>query len=95
MEFSSSFDGFSKNHAFQGIISGGSSSSSSLVLDGERGELVKAMVRPVQKGVKAEKALEALRNHSEAEKRRRERINGHLTSLRSLIPDTNKVMLVF
>ena len=95
MEFSSSFDGFLKNHAFQGIVGGGSSSSSSLVLDGERGELVKAMVRPVHKGIKADKALEALRNHSEAERRRRERINGHLASLRSLIPGTNKVMLVF
>lgn len=89
MEFSS---GFSWNPAFQEIIRRGSSSStSSLVLDGERGELVKAMVRPCQKGVKAEKALEALRNHSEAERRRRERINGHLTTLRNLIPGTNKM----
>ncbi|XP_058219596.1 transcription factor AIG1-like [Rhododendron vialii] len=89
MEFSS---GFSWNPMFQEIIRRGSSSStSSLVLDGERGELVQAMVRPSHKGVKAEKALEALRNHSEAERRRRERINGHLTTLRNLIPGTNKM----
>ncbi|KAF7140516.1 hypothetical protein RHSIM_Rhsim06G0132800 [Rhododendron simsii] len=89
MEFSS---GFSWNPVFQEIIRRGSSSStSSLVLDGERGELVQAMVRPSHKGVKAEKALEALRNHSEAERRRRERINGHLTTLRNLIPGTDKM----
>lgn len=93
MEFSS---GFSWNPVFQEIIRRGSSSStSSLVLDGERGELVQAMVRPSLKGVKAEKALEALRNHSEAERRRRERINGHLTTLRNLIPGTDKVGFAF
>lgn len=81
---------------FQEIIRRGwSSSTSSLVLDGERGELVQAMVRPSLKGVKAEKAQEALRNHSEAERRRRERINGHLTTLRNLIPGTDKVSFAF
>ncbi|XAR72561.1 hypothetical protein NMG60_11019246 [Bertholletia excelsa] len=89
--FSSSFDGFSNNYGFQEIMRSGSSSSSSLVLDSAKGELVRAMMRPGQKGMKVDKALEALRNHSEAERRRRERINGHLSTLRGLIPGTDKM----
>ncbi|KAI3735301.1 hypothetical protein L6452_14796 [Arctium lappa] len=94
------FKGFtsSEEHALKEMMMmrGGcgrtTSSSSSLVLDNESGEIVRALVRPAsnhhrhnQKGVKAEQALMALRNHSEAERRRRERINGHL-SMRRLIP---------
>lgn len=37
-----------------------------------------------------EKTLAALRNHKEAEKRRRERINSHLDRLRGLIPCSSK-----
>ncbi|KAF9603906.1 hypothetical protein IFM89_038816 [Coptis chinensis] len=36
------------------------------------------------------KSVSASKSHSEAEKRRRERINGHLRSLRTLLPSTTK-----
>ncbi|KAF5207048.1 Transcription factor bhlh [Thalictrum thalictroides] len=36
------------------------------------------------------KAISASKSHSEAEKRRRERINGHLRTLRTLLPNTIK-----
>jgi len=38
-----------------------------------------------------DKALAALRNHKEAEKRRRQRINAHLNKLRTLLPSNSKV----
>lgn len=40
------------------------------------------------------KALAASKSHSEAERRRRERINNHLARLRSLLPSTTKVSIV-
>lgn len=93
MDFFNTINGYSENlFGFQGVITNGSSSNSSLILDKERGELVKAMLKPGEKKVNEEKALIAMRNHSEAERRRRERINGHLTTLRSLIPGTDKVV---
>lgn len=88
-------DGFSENSGYGAIIRGGSSSSSSLlVLDSERGELVRAPARLGPNEVKAEKAMVALKNHSEAERRRRGRINAHLATLRGIIPGTKKVNFV-
>ena len=42
-----------------------------------------------------DRALMALKNHKEAEKRRRERINSHLDKLRSLLPCNSKVIWQF
>ncbi|KAJ3694271.1 hypothetical protein LUZ60_009751 [Juncus effusus] len=75
-----------------------SGSGSSLVLDRERGELIRApVVRMGKKGTAKtggaldEKAVLALKNHSEAERRRRERINSHLSVLRGMIHGTEKL----
>jgi hypothetical protein len=40
------------------------------------------------------KALAASKSHSEAERRRRERINNHLAKLRTMLPNTTKVSLL-
>ncbi|URE49617.1 Glycosyl hydrolase family 17 protein [Musa troglodytarum] len=74
---------------------GSDSSSSSTVLDLERREFVKAPSRLGGKkegsgAVDAKTAL-ALKSHSEAERRRRERINRHLAVLRSMIPCADKL----
>lgn len=64
----------------------------SLVLDGEKGELVKASGRMEKRGgVSDKKTMAALKSHSEAERRRRERINAHFTGLRALVPNNEKV----
>lgn len=80
-----------QNIGFQSTAGRGGLLSSSLILDSERRELVKTPARLLQKGIAEAKAKEALKNHSEAERRRRERINTHLSTLRSLLPTTGKV----
>ncbi|KAK2642413.1 hypothetical protein Ddye_024176 [Dipteronia dyeriana] len=87
--FTSNSD-FSFLDGFNGVLRSGSVSQS-LVLDSQRGELVKAPVRAVKKGASEAKAMAALKSHSEAERRRRERINAHLDTLRGLVPCTSKM----
>ena len=38
------------------------------------------------------KSTEACKSHKEAERRRRQRINAHFSTLRSLLPNTTKVL---
>lgn len=90
----SGFGGFDQ-FSVQGYYGHSSSSSSNtLILDCERGELVKAATVAVagKNGISQVKSPQALKSHSDAERRRRERINAHLATLRGLVPSsTDKV----
>lgn len=87
MEYSFNSSSFDGNYiGFQlGLVRNG---ASSLLLNNDTA----LHITPPRKAATADKALIALRNHSEAERRRRERINAHLATLRTLIPGTNKVL---
>ena len=78
---------------------GASTSHVPLPLDGGTAEEVdgaaastELLEAPKRKGDhRSEKAAMALKSHSEAERRRRERINAHLATLRTMVPCTDKV----
>ncbi|XWS15829.1 hypothetical protein CRYUN_Cryun34aG0035200 [Craigia yunnanensis] len=91
--YSGFLDPFSRDFdPYNGSSHGGSLPvSQSLVLDSEQGELVMAPVKVGKKSVPEEKAIAALKSHSEAERRRRERINAHLDTLRTLLPFREKM----
>ncbi|XP_042435554.1 transcription factor bHLH30-like isoform X1 [Zingiber officinale] len=70
--------------------------SSSIVLAGEGSDLSSAPSRPAghkdgDGGVPNPKTAIAMKNHSEAERRRRERINSHLAILRRMVPGADKL----
>lgn len=69
----------------------------SLVLDSDREEVVKTPFLTVDKELLEAKvkAMAAVKSHSEAERRRRERINAHLDTLRGVVPCTEKVDILY
>ncbi|WOH11930.1 hypothetical protein DCAR_0831426 [Daucus carota subsp. sativus] len=78
---------------WQNLGSGSMLNGENLLDDGEKVETLKAMeVLDEKKDGDIEvKSVAALKSHSEAEKRRRERINAHLDTLRGLVPCTGKM----
>lgn len=77
-----------------GASNGLSSPPHSLVLENEKEKAVECPVteKVGKDDVSEVKGLASLKNHREAERRRRERINGHLGTLRGLVASTQQKM---
>jgi hypothetical protein len=76
---------------YAGFGGGGHGHDLSMLDGSAKGLDAAAMEVTNKKGGRSEKAATALKNHSEAERRRRERINAHLATLRGMVPCTDKV----
>ncbi|TVU22875.1 hypothetical protein EJB05_32596 [Eragrostis curvula] len=83
------FGGGGHDHELISQVVLGASSTSPVVLDGNAQDSDVAAAKEVAKR-KGDRA-ESLKNHSEAERRRRERINAHLATLRGMVPCTDKM----
>ncbi|GFP79710.1 transcription factor bhlh30 [Phtheirospermum japonicum] len=81
--------GFIENRGIQGSMP----VKRTLAFDDEKGKLMKDSRRMGKNiGVSETKTIAALKSHSEAERRRRERINAHLETLRALIEPSKEKM---
>ncbi|CAL5064435.1 unnamed protein product [Urochloa decumbens] len=84
------FAGFDAAAAQQQQGAAAEGSGKAVVVSGLLGSLQAELGRMATAREVEAKSLAASRNHSEAERRRRQRINGHLARLRSLLPNTTK-----
>ncbi|XP_062189864.1 transcription factor bHLH30-like [Phragmites australis] len=90
--FDGCYAGFGNGHGREYDLSQLGASTSCALLDGNTQQLNAAATEvPKRKEDRAEKAAMALKSHSEAERRRRERINAHLATLRSMVPCADKM----